>query len=355
MLRDVLNRAASHVDTALGAAIFHRSAASRARSRSESLGHAERMAALDEIIALYDREEHYPPGAPFFAAPGPITPRATSVRALRGGEVSDWTWPSTFALHCEAVAERYLGPEANQRAAARVYLHADWPRPAVILLHGYRAGQFAVEERVWPVGWLFEKGLDVAILVLPFHGVRAHRRGAPLFPGSDPRITNEGFRQAVLDVRALLHHLLGRGAPAVGVMGMSLGGYTASLVATVEDRVSFAVPIIPLASLADVADKLGRLVGTAEEQRLQREALDRAHRAVSPLSRAPRLARDRVLVAAAEGDRITPLAHAERLAAHFGAPLTTFPGGHLLQLGRGQAFREVGRMLGRLGLLEGRA
>jgi dienelactone hydrolase len=350
MLRHVLNRAAAQLDRAAAAAIFHRSAASKARSRSESLGHADRMRALAEIAALYDVPEHYAPGSPFFAAPAPITPRHAHVRALRGGEVSDWTWPSGFEPHCDAVKERYLAPELNRTAAARVFLHGDRPRPAAILLHGYRAGHFAFEERAWPIDWLFEKGLDVALAVLPFHAVRNHRRGAPLFPGSDPRITNEGFRQAVLDVRTLARHLYDRGAPAVGVMGMSLGGYTTSLVATIDERLSFAVPIIPLASMSAIADSLGRLVGSAEEQRLQQEALERAYRVISPLARPARLASDRILVAAAEADRITPPEHARRLAAHFGAQLEMFPGGHLLQLGRGQAFRAIGRLLGRLGL-----
>jgi hypothetical protein len=350
MIRRLLNSAASHFDVAVGAAIFHRSAASRARSASDSLGPAERLQALDEIAALYDRPEHYLPGAPFFAAPAPITPRATHVRSLRDGQVSDWAWPSPFTLHVDAVADRYFASEPNRTAVARVHLHADRPRPVAILLHGYRAGHFGFEEQSWPVGWFFENGLDLAILALPFHGPRATHAGAPLWPGSDPRITNEGFRQAVLDVRTLAHHLLARGAPQVGVMGMSLGGYTTSLVATIDDRLSFAVPIIPLASIAAVAERLGRLVGTEEDQAAQRAALDRAHRAVSPLARPGLLPGDHMLVAAAEGDRITPPDHAQRLATHFGAPLLTFTGGHIAQIGRGDAFRAVGKLLERLGI-----
>jgi len=180
--------------------------------------------------------------------------------------------------------------------------------------------------------------------------VRAHRRGAPFFPGSDPRITNEGFRQAILDLRALVHHLHARGAPAVGVMGMSLGGYTASLAATIEERLGFAVPIIPLASLATMAHGMGRMIGTEEEQLAQRDALELAHRVVSPFARPARIARDRILVLAAEGDRITPVAHARRLAEHFDAPLEVHHGGHLLHFWRGDAFRSVGRLMGRLGL-----
>ena len=353
MLRDVLNRTASQFDLAAGAAIFHRSARSRARSSSESLGPAERLRALRDITDLYDRPEHYPPDASFNPAPVPISPREERVRALRGGEVVDWRWPSGFTPHSPEVAERYLGHVANRSAGARLFLHGGRPRPVALLLHGYRAGQYAVEERVWPIEWLFDNGLDVALPALPFHGVRAPRLAAPIFPGSDPRLTNEGFRQAVLDLRALARHLLDRGAPAVGAMGMSLGGYTTALLATVDDGLGFAVPMIPLASIAHMARSLGRFTGTPEEQRAQFEALDRVHRAVSPLSRPARIDPDRVLVAAAEGDRITPIEHARALAAHFGAPLHVFQGGHILQFGRAEAFRATGRLLRRLGLFTG--
>jgi hypothetical protein len=352
VLREVLNLTASKFDLALGAAIFHRSASSRARSRTESLGHAERLRELRLIIDTYDRPEHYDPAGGFFPIPAPIAPRTEPVRALRGGEVVDAYWRSTFAPHDEAVADRYLGYAENRVAAARLFLHKDRPRPAVLLLHGYRAGQWAVEERVWPIEWLFEKGLDVVLPVLPFHAMRAPR-GGPVFPGSDPRITNEGFRQAVFDQRALMGYLLGRGAPHVGAMGMSLGGYTTSLLATVEERLSFAVPMIPLASIAHLARSLGRFTGDAGEQRAQFEGLEAAHRAVSPLARPSRVDGDRMLVLAAEGDRITPIEHARWLAEHFGAPLHVFPGGHILQFGRADAFRAMGRLLGRLGLFGG--
>ena len=332
MLRRVLTHAASGVDEAVRRALLGRSRSARARSRAESLGHAERLVALEAIRALYDRPEHYVHGSPFFARPDAPDAALHPVRrmAARGGDVE---------------------VEENHLAHARLFLGPGSGRPAAILLHGYRCGQFALEERVWPVRWLLERGVDVALAVLPFHAARAPARRGPLFPSSDPRFTNEGFRQAVLDVRALAALLGARGASAVGLLGMSLGGYTTALAATVADELAFAVPIIPLASIADAALQGGRLVGSPEEQRLQHQALDAAHRAVSPMARASRLSADRVLVIAAEGDRITPVAHARKLAEHFGAPLETVSGSHIVQLGRGDAFRAAGRLLGRLGLL----
>jgi pimeloyl-ACP methyl ester carboxylesterase len=58
-----------------------------------------------------------------------------------------------------------------------------------------------------------------------------------------------------------------------------------------------------------------------------------------------------MLVVGAEAHRITPIAHAERIARDFDAPLHRFPGGHLLQLGRAEAFREVRRLWQRLGFI----
>jgi pimeloyl-ACP methyl ester carboxylesterase len=221
------------------------------------------------------------------------------------------------------------------------------------LIHGYRAGQFAIEERAWPLSWMLERGLDVAIYVLPAHGVRAPA-GAPRFPASDPRLTIEGFRQAIFELRALLAYLKDRGAPHVGVMGMSLGGYTTSLFATAEKDLSFAVPFIPLASFADVALAAQRLIGSEEDQMLQHAAVERAHRVVSPFARKPKVAADSVIVVGGAGDRITPISHAEKLSAHFGAELVVFPGGHLIQLGRGEGFRRAMRMLRERGIVPSR-
>ena len=354
MILRLLTPIASQVDKAINAAVLEAGRKARRKSGPEALGHDERMQALERIRAIYDRPEHFADPSPLFAEPSPIDPALSHVRLTPGGRVVDAVWESAFAPHCADIAERYLGFTQNRSAAARLFLHEGAPRPAVLLVHGYRCGQFAFEERAWPVRWLFERGLDVALTVLPFHAVRAVKSGPPAFPSNDPRVTNEGFRQAVADLRALARFFRERGAPAVGVMGMSLGGYTTSLLATVDSSLAFAVPIIPLASIADVARHNDRFVGTPDQKRAQHEALDAVHRAVSPFARPPRIAPERALVVGAAGDQITPVDHAQRLAAHFNAPLEIMAGGHLLQFGRADAFRAIGRMLGRLGLLEGR-
>ncbi len=346
--KKLLGGAAAVVDRAATLAAYASSQSARRHSRAERLGHDGRMGALAALARMYP-----PDAAGYFRAPRQIAPSERLLRWNAGGSrVIDLVWPSDYSTWEPSIAERYGRSVENRSAAARVFL-GPTPRPAVILVHGYMAGRYDVEQRIWPIEWLDRIGLDAALFVLPFHAVRgsARRFGKPPpFPGSDPRMSNEGFRQAMGDFVDLVSWFLDHGHPAVGVMGMSLGGYTTALAATVEPRLAFAVPIIPLASLADFARDQGRLGEHPEQTELQHRALETVHEVVSPLHRKPLVSGERVLIVGARADRITPVEHARRLAHHFGAPLESWHGGHLLQFGRAEKFRRIGRLLDGLGL-----
>jgi pimeloyl-ACP methyl ester carboxylesterase len=346
----LLDTAASTVDRAFVAAIQLRNRA--ARARAEALSHEDRLAALARIQQTYGAPSLVADPQAFFPAPQAVSARLRRVRSLPwGGECLELWWPSTFEPFFTGGPRTYRASGPNATAYARLYAGTT-PRPAAILIHGYMSGHWAFEERAWPVRWLNRRGLDVAITVLPFHGVRARPGGgAPPFPGGDPGLTNEGFRQVIADLRALIAILRDRGAPSVGVMGMSLGGYSTALLATLERDLSFAVPLIPLASIADFARDQGRLGGGSHAD-AQHAALEAANRVVSPLARPGLVPRERMLIVGAEADRVTPIAHAERLASHFDVPLLRVDGGHLVQTWRGEAFRAIGDMLSREGLLD---
>jgi pimeloyl-ACP methyl ester carboxylesterase len=349
LTRRLLGSAASAVDRAFVAAM--QVSNRRVRARAESLSHAERLESLARIQKIYGAAELFTDRDTFFPPPGPVAPTVRRVRELPwGGECVELSWASAFQPFDRRAGERYLAQVPNRTAYARLYAKGG-ARPAVIAIHGYMGGHWAIEERAWPIRSLCRWGLDVAVAVLPFHGVRASPgTGAPPFPGGDPRTTNEGFRQVVTDLRSLAGILRGRGATAVGVMGMSLGGYSTALLATLQADLAFAVPLIPLASVADFARDQGRL-GTGENAALQHAALEAANRVVSPFARPSLVPSDRVLIAAAVADRVTPIAHAERLAAHFDVPLLRVHGGHLLQTWRGAGFRAVKEMLRKSGII----
>jgi pimeloyl-ACP methyl ester carboxylesterase len=304
---------------------------SRRRPMYEQM--AEEYAAIDPAV--------------FYAAPPPIrTLREHVVRRLPGGTVFDLTWASDYEPRLASARERFRRWPVNDLAHARLFRHDGRGAPALIWIHGYRGGPFAIEERLCRAVSLFESGFDVALFTLPFHGARAPLRMAPLFPsqGSVPR-TNEGMGQMAWDARGLIGWLRARGAGAVGIVGMSLGGYCASLLGTIEP-LDFLVPFVPMADITDavVAHEAFRGVFVDDEVR---EASRRSLTIHRPLARTPVVRPERVLVVGAAADQITGPSHAERLADHFGAEVAWFPGGHLLQYGRALGFQAMRRFLDR--------
>jgi pimeloyl-ACP methyl ester carboxylesterase len=324
-----------------------------AEALAASGGEHDRRALLQQAIDYYERPDVR---AGFFQTPPPVVPTERARGRLDDdGRVVDLGWPSPFEPHWEAVRPDYLAFEPNRRARVRALLHPQPTRTALICLHGYQGGSFFVEERAFQARWLYSLGLDVALFTLPFHGVRA-KGGGPSWPGPNPVRTNEGFGHAIYDLRALVAWLRSRpGAEAqrIAVVGMSLGGTTASLFAT-TDALDFVAPMIPVASWPELLWSHGE--GQADRQRAERdgitlELLQRAMAVATPLERAPMLDPDRVLVLSSMGDRIAPPEHAERLARHFGGVHVPLPGGHVLQLGRREAFSAIAQRMALLGLI----
>ncbi len=280
-----------------------------------------------------------------------LPPRAGAVR------VTDLAYPSRFRPTWPAYREEFASYAANLTARARLYSGGPRPRPVVVCLHGWGAGRAWLDERAFAVPYLLRIGLDVALFQLPFHGQRtpagAARSGA-LFPEPNVVRTNESFGQALCDLRGLDRHLRARGAPAVGALGMSLGGYTAALWAGLDGDLAFAAALIPAVSMARLF--WSHAAGSPARRRAERagvtaDLLDDAFAVHAPLRRPVLLPRERLLIAAARGDRITPPEQAEMLWRHWGEPeLCWVAGGHLTQLARGDAFRALRRTLTTLGL-----
>ncbi|HEX6764475.1 MAG TPA: alpha/beta hydrolase family protein [Polyangiaceae bacterium] len=313
-------------------------------------GYEGRSAFLEALAARYETLG----AGEFFSEPPAIEPvsreRGFAARELRR---TDLTWPARYEPFLPEIRDRYLATAENQLAFARLF-RRDRPRPVAILVHGYLMGRLPLDERIWPIARFDRLGLDTVLVVLPFHGRRGDpaRTGRPEFPGRDPRFTNEGFRQVTGELGSLASFLRSEGHPGVGIVGMSLGGYAAALAATVLPKLDFLVPIIPLASLADFAFEQGSLSEAPELRAREHALLERVYSLASPLARSPLIAPERVLVLGGKADRITPLSHARRLAHHFRAPLAAWHGGHLLQLGRSQAFDRIAELVRSAGVVE---
>ncbi|MCC6523411.1 MAG: alpha/beta hydrolase family protein [Polyangiaceae bacterium] len=163
------------------------------------------------------------------------------------------------------------------------------------------------------------------------------------------------------DARILLDWLeQARGVTKVGVTGVSLGGLTASLLATVERRLAFVIPNVPVVSIADLVmewEPIG--LATRAMLKLTGTTLTDARRllAVStPLSWPCVVPRERRLIIGGIGDRLAPPKHARLLWEHWGrCRLHWFPGSHIVHLDRGAYLLAIRDFLDAIGFREKRA
>ncbi len=345
----LFDRIATGIGRAVDEAVLAATRAPLSRRTPRSTSGPSRSRLLDEATAFYRRPDVLS-GEAFFLPPPRPRPHEQRVALLPDGEIVDVTWPSPFEPRWEPARGDYLRHERNRSCWVRMLRHAT-PRPSLICLHGYSAGHWFIEERSFLARWLYRVGLDVSLFVLPFHAQRAVRSGPPPWPSPNVARTNEGFAHAMYDLQAFARWLRERGAPSVSACGMSLGGFSTALLATVEP-LDFAAMMIPVASFAELFWTHG--AGRPELRSAMAEGITLARvkaalEVTTPLSRRPLLDAERVLVIDAEGDRIAPREHAEWLAGHFGARRITLPGGHVL-LHRGAPLKAIVRRMQELAI-----
>lgn len=312
--------------------------------------------ARERLVAL---AAHYRDGsASFFPAPPAANVReTTTTKRIGKHRAIDLQFESTYRPHLPLFRDEFASYHANLTARARLYTGRAM-RPTIVCIHGWGGGAYWVEERAFAVSYWLRIGLDVALFQMPYHGERTPRQArmsGALFPSSHVVRTNEAFGQAIHDLRALAGHLRERGAPAIGVTGMSLGGYTTALWASLDDDLAFAVPMIPAVDMSDLMWRHGNNSPArrrAERVGVNGELLGEVFEVHSPLSRPVKLAPEQLLIIAGRGDRITPPDQARSLWHHWNEPtLHWFDGGHLAQVGRGDGFRAIRRHVTDLGII----
>jgi hypothetical protein len=129
---------------------------------------------------------------------------------------------------------------------------------------------------------------------------------------------------------------------------------TASLLATATSDVDFVVPYVPIGSITDFMLDHDLVPGTGDVQQEISESYVNHLSSITPMSRASRVAPERVAVISGEFDRLATVKHGARLAEHFGGRHIIFRGGHLIQKGRARAFEDAVEGFGRAGVLPGR-
>jgi esterase/lipase len=279
-----------------------------------------------------------------FVRPPEVAVRSTPGRGpgMPGGRVELLRFDSPFRTRNPEVRRRYDRHVDNRVARAQHWRHADGPRRTLCVIHGFGASPAWFNTAFFSLREFFAAGWDVLLYTLPLHGSRrtttAAVNGTDLF-AHGMSVFNEAMLHAVHDFRIFLDHLERTGSTQIGVTGLSLGGYTSALLAGVEERLDFAIPNAAVVHLPTTLHGMFPANATAAAVRalsgISAETLERALAVHSPLTYAPKLPRDRLMVVVGLGDRLAPPEQSLLLWEHWGRPgIQWFPGSHVIHLGR---------------------
>jgi len=265
-------------------------------------------------------------------------------QGVAGLAVEIMSFESGYAARPEAPgAQRYMDYAPCRRAWAWV-LRGNEEAPWLVNIHGLSMGTPWLDLKLLQARMLHrEMGLNLVFPVLPLHGPRGLTRvsGRGYLTGNIMD-TIHAQSQAIWDIRRIIGWLWAQGSDRIGLHGVSLGGYTAALVASLEQGLRCAVAGIPAADPAWLiwwhASQQARRESVAAG--LTEEMLDQALRVVSPLAMDPQVPGAHRYIYAGLADRFVPPVVAEQLWEHWGQPeICWYPGAHLSILWHDDAVR----------------
>lgn len=270
--------------------------------------------------------------------------RVTTIHGFKDGEVNDIAFTSQYPIpESHSVSREMISK--NSTVHVRLWERRDISRPTLVAVHGWSMGDQKVNSLAFLPGLFYSLGYNVAIIELPFHGKRALNAAAPVvFPNLDVGFTSAVLAQIVSDLRATARLLESRGHTSIGVVGLSLGAYAASLWSSL-DKLAFGVFIVPLASLGDLTwdlalDRFGKdeLVRAG----LSRQRTRALYFPQSPLSRTSATDESNLLVVAGRGDKIVPRHQVTLLKRRWpSAKFHWISGGHAAHFRKGRSLHII--------------
>lgn len=231
---------------------------------------------------------------------------------------------------------RWLSHEANRTVHALVSRTPGREHPSwLICAHGFGMGTNAfMDLRAFRTQHLHRLGINVVVPVLPLHGPRASGRvrGEDLMT-IDLVDSMHGMAQATWDLRRIIRWVReSQGAQTVGLIGYSLGGLVAALVAATEDDLACVIAGVPVVDLPGLFRRHSPpdIAKLADSYGVLGQAADDTHRVVSPLAMECKVPFEHRYVFSGLADRMSTFGQARRLWLHWGQPpLATYRGGHV--------------------------
>jgi pimeloyl-ACP methyl ester carboxylesterase len=256
------------------------------------------------------------------------------------GTVDNIAFASSFTAINPAMRKPWSAWESNNIVRAQHWRHDDGPHPTLCVIHGFMGSSYLVNGRFFSLPWYYRSGYDVLMYTLPFHGKRAEKfspfSGFGYFAGGLSGFA-EAMAQAVHDFRSIVDYLRHTGVDRIALTGISLGGYTSALVASVDDRLEAVIPNCPVVIPATMFDEwfpANKLVGLGLRlTNISRDELTAGLSYHCPLNYSPLIPKDRRMLITGLGDRMAPPGQALMLWHHWDrCALHWFPGSHVLHV-----------------------
>jgi pimeloyl-ACP methyl ester carboxylesterase len=318
-----------------------------ALGRSLSRAERDHLRFYAELAAAQDPELAFP--APTEAPRISSRPANPIAEWMARGRVHNIRFNSSFEAVNPALRDQCRGYERNNVVRAQHWLHDDGPHPTLCVIHGFMGSPYLFNGLFFSLPWFYRSGYDVLLYTLPFHGKRAEKyspfSGYGYFAHGFAGFA-EAMAQAVHDFRSLIDYLEFTGVDRIALTGMSLGGYTSALIASVDDRIQAVIPNVPVVTPEKTADewfpanqmvRLRNLIADTDH-----ELAGAASMYHSPLNYPPLVPEDRRLIIAGLGDRLAPPQQAELLWEHWDrCAFHWFPGNHILHVSQPDYLRRM--------------
>ncbi len=272
---------------------------------------------------------------------------------VAGGTVDNIAFASSFTAVNPAMREQWGALRANNVVRAQHWRHDDGPRPTLCVIHGFMGSSYLANGRFFSLPWYYRSGYDVLLYTLPFHGKRAEKFSPFSGFGYFSRGLSgfaEAVAQAVHDFRSIIDHLRHTGVERIALTGISLGGYTSALVASVDDRLEAVIPNCPVVTPVTMFETwfpASKLVGLG--LRLSGIGGDELGAGLAyhcPLNYRPLVPTDRRMLITGLGDRMAPPQQAVMLWEHWDrCALHWFPGSHVMHVSQLDYLRRMTRFL----------
>lgn len=287
---------------------------------------------VDEARGLFRERGWLADPTRYHQRPDPLS--SPRLRTVHSGRIAfeHLTFDSDYEPRAdEPGRDRWLSYGPNRTGHAYVLRQREPGRPWLICSNGYRTGHAPVEVRLF--GHYHDLGLNVLMPVLPLHGPRRiGRLSGDGFLGGEILDCIHAETQAIWDLRRLVGWIRNEGAPAIGTLGLSLGGYTTALLAGIEGGLACAIAGIPVADLSRIFWRHGPKLQLDYMAHLDidQPVVAELMRVISPLEVEPLVPKPGRMIFGGIADRLVPPDHIRDLAEHWEHPrVVWYQGGHL--------------------------